>query len=187
MYRNWTSLIKPQRVEFVEGADPQRKATIVVEPLERGFGTTLGNALRRVLSSSLPGAAISSVRIGGAVDAISAIPGIVENATDILLNLKGVVVRMEFGGTQIVSLVSEREGLATAGDIMAVPGIEILNPDHPIATVSRGGRLDVLRRASLASSLSLKCSGVMSLMTPDKSRNLPSASIKPGFSRPTAP
>ncbi|MEO5351144.1 MAG: DNA-directed RNA polymerase subunit alpha [Magnetococcus sp. YQC-3] len=144
MYRNWTSLIKPQRVEFVEGADPQRKATIVVEPLERGFGTTLGNALRRVLSSSLPGAAISSVRIGGAVDAISAIPGIVENATDILLNLKGVVVRMEFGATQTVSLVSEREGLATAGDIMAVPGIEILNPDHPIATVSRGGRLDVL-------------------------------------------
>ena len=142
MYRNWTALIKPSKVDFV-GGDSRHRATVVVEPLERGFGTTLGNTLRRVLISSLQGAAISSVRIGGVVDAISAIPGIVENATDIVLNLKGVVVQMESGGTQTVSLVSEREGLATAGDIIPVPGIEILNPDHPIATVGRGGRLDM--------------------------------------------
>ncbi|MEO5351019.1 MAG: DNA-directed RNA polymerase subunit alpha [Magnetococcus sp. YQC-3] len=138
------NLIKPQRVEFVEVGDSRCRATVTVEPLERGFGTTLGNALRRVLISSLQGAAISSVRIGGALDAISAIPGIVENATDILLNLKGVIVRMESGGTQTMSLVSEREGLATAGDIMPVPGIEILNPDYPISTISKGGRLDML-------------------------------------------
>ncbi len=144
MYRNWTALVKPKRVDFVGGGDPRYKATMVVEPLERGFGTTIGNALRRVLISSLPGAAISSVTIGGAVDSVSAIPGIVETVTDIVLNLKGVIIRTEGNDTQTISLVSEREGVVTAGDIEPTPGIKILNPDHPIATVGRGGRLDIL-------------------------------------------
>ncbi|MBF0584308.1 MAG: DNA-directed RNA polymerase subunit alpha [Magnetococcales bacterium] len=148
MYRNWTSLIKPQRVEFVDGEDPQRRATVIVEPLERGFGTTLGNALRRVLISSMQGAAISSVTIKGAVDAFSAIPGIVESVTDIVLNLKGVIVRTETADVQTICLVSERRGVVTAGDIESVPGITILNPDHPIATVGRGGRLEMLMKVT---------------------------------------
>ncbi|MBF0141080.1 MAG: DNA-directed RNA polymerase subunit alpha [Magnetococcales bacterium] len=144
MYRNWTELIKPSKVDFVGSGDSQHKATIVVEPLERGFGTTLGNALRRVLISSLQGSAISSVRVEGFSQEIVAVPGVAEDLTEIVLNLKGVVIHTESCEPQTLSLVSDLAGVVTAASIICGKGIQILNPDHYIATVNRGGRLDMV-------------------------------------------
>ncbi|MBF0461891.1 MAG: DNA-directed RNA polymerase subunit alpha [Magnetococcales bacterium] len=144
MYRNWTELIKPHRVEFVGDGDTRYKATMVLEPLERGFGTTLGNALRRVLISSLQGAAISSVMIDGVVNVFPAIPGVIENVTDIVLNLKGVVVRSNSREPRTMTLMSKKAGVVTAGDIACGQGVEILNPNHPIATINKGGRLNMV-------------------------------------------
>jgi DNA-directed RNA polymerase subunit alpha len=92
--KNWQALIKPTKLEVVPGADPKRVATIVAEPLERGFGLTLGNALRRVLLSSLQGAAVTAVRIDGVLHEFSTIPGVREDVTDIVLNIKSLAVRM---------------------------------------------------------------------------------------------
>jgi DNA-directed RNA polymerase subunit alpha len=143
MYRNWTSLIKPSRVEFLGGEDPKRKATLIIEPLERGFGTTIGHALRRVLMSSLQGSAISAVEIEGASHETVAIPGVVEDVTTILLNLKGVIVHKKNGEPQTLRLTSEQECLVTAGAITGGEGVKILNPDHPIATINKSGRLSM--------------------------------------------
>ncbi|MBF0140578.1 MAG: DNA-directed RNA polymerase subunit alpha [Magnetococcales bacterium] len=143
MYRNWTALIKPSKVELVESRDARSRAAMIIEPLERGFGTTLGNALRRVLISSLQGSAISSVRVEGFSQEIVAVPGVAEDLTEIVLNLKGVVVRTESCEPQTLSLVSDRVGVVTAESIVCSRGIQILNPDHYIATVNRGGRLDM--------------------------------------------
>ena len=139
MYRNWTALIKPNRVEFVGDGDSRYKATVVVEPLERGFGTTLGNALRRVLISSLQGAAISSIKIEGVSHGVATIPGVVEDVTGIILNLKGVVVRTDSSEPQTMALISKKAGVVTAGDIDCGRDVQILNPDHPIATINKGG------------------------------------------------
>lgn len=144
MYRNWTALIKPSKVDFVGGGDSRHKATMVVEPLERGFGTTLGNALRRVLISSLQGAAISSVKIAGVSHGAAAVSGVVEDVTGIILNLKGVVVHSDSSEPQTMTLIAEQAGVVTAGNIDHGPEIKILNQDHPIATVGKGGRLEML-------------------------------------------
>ena len=144
MYRNWTELIKPNMVDFVGGGDSRHKATVVVEPLERGFGTTLGNAMRRVLISSLQGAAISSVKIEGVSHEAATVPGVVEDVTGIILNLKGVIIRTDSSGPQTMTLTAKKSGVVTAGNIKCGEGVQILNPDHPVATVNAGGRLNMV-------------------------------------------
>ncbi|MEQ8368511.1 MAG: DNA-directed RNA polymerase subunit alpha, partial [Roseicyclus sp.] len=104
IHKNWQELIKPTQLVVNPGNDPAKKATVVAEPLERGFGLTLGNALRRVLMSSLQGAAITSVQIDGVLHEFSSVAGVREDVTDIVLNLKGVAIRMEADGPQRVSL-----------------------------------------------------------------------------------
>ena len=114
-----------------------------LEPLERGFGTTIGNALRRVMLSSLPGSAISSIRIEGVQHEFQTIEGVVEDVTSIILNLKGVVVKNHSSEQKIVRLVADKEGVVTAGDIERDADIEIINPDKVIATIAKGGKLNM--------------------------------------------
>ncbi|MBF0124410.1 MAG: DNA-directed RNA polymerase subunit alpha [Magnetococcales bacterium] len=144
MYRNWTELIKPQRVELVGGVDVQRKATLVAEPLERGFGTTLGNALRRVMLSSLQGAAVTSIRIEGVLHEFSAIPGVLEDVTEIILNLKELALRMDGAGSKTIHLKVEGECDVTASMIETGHGIEVLDPGHHIATLNKSGKLNMV-------------------------------------------
>ena len=144
MYRNWTELIKPRKVEMVERGDTRLKATLVAEPLERGFGTTLGNALRRVLLSSLQGAAVSSIQIEGVLHEFSSVPGVLEDVTDIILNLKGLALRVKSAqAPKTIRLYAEKEGIVTAGMIDCGHEVEILNPDHHIATLNKSGKLDI--------------------------------------------
>ena len=134
--KNWKELIRPARPVVEHGFDPIRKATLVVEPLERGFGTTLGNALRRVLLSSLQGAAITGMQIDGVVHEFSSIAGVREDVTTIVLNLKQVAVRM-------ISETPKRMTLRASGSgQIEVPGdVEILNPDLVICTLDDGAEI----------------------------------------------
>lgn len=144
MYRNWTELIKPRKVELVEKGDTRLKAALVAEPLERGFGTTLGNALRRVLLSSLQGAAVSSIQIEGVLHEFSSVPGVLEDVTNIILNLKGLAIRVKStSAPKVIHLRAETEGVVTAGMIDFGHEVEILNPDHHIATLNKSGKLDI--------------------------------------------
>ncbi|MBF0156522.1 MAG: DNA-directed RNA polymerase subunit alpha [Magnetococcales bacterium] len=144
MYRNWTELIKPRTIELTGEGDLKRRATLVAEPLERGFGTTLGNALRRVLLSSLQGAAVTRVRIEGVLHEFSSVPGVLEDVTDIILNIKGLAIRMDGQGPRTLHLKAEGEGNVTARQIESGHDIEILNPDHHLATLNKSGKLDVI-------------------------------------------
>ncbi|MBF0456198.1 MAG: DNA-directed RNA polymerase subunit alpha [Magnetococcales bacterium] len=143
MYRNWTELIKPQKIELESGDLPSQSASLIAEPLERGFGTTLGNALRRVLLSSLQGAAVSSVKIEGVLHEFSSVPGVLEDVTDIILNLKGLALRVASGESRTITLKTDKEGPVTAGMIDPGHDIEILNPDHHIATLNKGATLEM--------------------------------------------
>ena len=105
--KNWTELIKPNKLQIEGGADGKREATVVAEPLERGFGLTLGNALRRVLLSSLQGAAVTSVQIEGVLHEFSSIPGVREDVTDIVLNIKAIALRMHGEGPKRMLLRSD--------------------------------------------------------------------------------
>ncbi len=135
---NWQQLIRPMQLDIKPGADPSRQATIVAEPLERSFGLTLGNALRRILLSSLRGAAITSVQIDNVLHEFSSVPGVREDVTDIVLNLKGVAVSMLVDGPKKVSISAKGPGLVTAGDINETAGISILNKDHVICHLDEG-------------------------------------------------
>lgn len=115
----------------------------IVEPLERGYSATLGNALRRVLLSSLPGAAISSIRIEGVTHEFSIIPGVAEDLLQIILNLKKIVVKSYSDTPKVVSLVSKKKGVLTAGDIEHDAEIEIINKDQVIATIDSGGKIEI--------------------------------------------
>jgi DNA-directed RNA polymerase subunit alpha len=132
--KNWQDLIKPNKVEFQAGSS-RTKATLIAEPLERGFGLTLGNALRRVLLSSLRGAAITAVQIDGVLHEFSSIPGVREDVTDIILNIKEVAIRMDGDGPKRMVVRKAGPGTVTAGDIQTVGDIEILNPEHVICTL----------------------------------------------------
>ena len=112
-----------------------------LEPLERGFGTTIGNALRRVMLSSLPGSAISAVKIEGALHEFQTLEGVVEDVITIILNLKGVVVKNHTEEDKIITLNITEEGTVTAGDIVCDADVEIINKDHVIANVAKGGKL----------------------------------------------
>ena len=114
-----------------------------LEPLERGFGYTIGNALRRVMLSSLPGSAITSVKIDGILHEFQTIEGVVEDVTTIVLNLKGVVIKKHTEEEKIIKVSKEGEGVITAGDIVCDADVEIVNPEHVIATLAKGGKLDM--------------------------------------------
>ena len=115
IHRNWSELIKPQQLEVRPGNDPQRQATLIAEPLERGFGLTLGNALRRVLLSSLQGGAITSVQIDNVLHEFSSVAGVREDVTDIVLNLKGVAIKMDVDGPKRLTVQAKGPGAVTAG------------------------------------------------------------------------
>ncbi|MFW5972052.1 MAG: DNA-directed RNA polymerase subunit alpha [Bacillota bacterium] len=131
--------IEKPRVEIVESDEKFGK--FEVSPLERGYGITLGNALRRILLSSLPGAAITSVKIDGVKHEFSTVPGVVEDVTKIILNLKGVVLKYTGEEVEKITLNYEGEGEVTAGDFKTTGNIEFINPDHHIATLESDGRL----------------------------------------------
>ena len=138
IHKNWSDLIKPSALDIKPGDVPARKATLVAEPLERGFGLTLGNALRRVLLSSLQGGAITSVQIDNVLHEFSSVAGVREDVTDIVLNLKGVALKMEVEGPKRLSISAKGPGVVTAGDISESAGIEILNRDHVICHLDEG-------------------------------------------------
>ena len=127
--------IEKPEVRFTGSAEDSAFGTFVVEPLERGFGTTLGNSLRRVLLSSLPGYAITSVKIDNVLHEFSTIPNVKEDVTEIVLNLKGVILKIHGDGPKIMYIEANGSGEITAGDIKADSEVEILNPDHHIATL----------------------------------------------------
>ena len=135
MQRNWRSLIQPKRIDIDETTHTHFYGEFSCQPLERGFGTTLGNALRRVLLSSIQGAAIVSVKFDGVLHEFSTIPGVKEDVTDIILNLKGVRLKLHQDGPRTIRIDASREGVITAADIETDGAVEILNPDHYIATL----------------------------------------------------
>ena len=138
IHKNWQELIRPHGLDIEPGADPDRVATAVAEPLERGFGLTLGNALRRVLLSSLQGAAVNAVQIDGVLHEFSSVRGVREDVTDIVLNLKGLAVRMDVEGSKRLQLNATGPGVVTAADITEIMGVEIINKDHVICHLDEG-------------------------------------------------
>ena len=133
---------KPQ-YKVSEYVESNNYGKFVLEPLERGFGATIGNALRRVMLSSLPGSAIVSVKIDGVMHEFQTIEGVYEDVTTIILNLKGIVVKNHSEEDKILKLSVSKEGLVTANDIECPSDVEIINKDHPIATIVKGGSLDM--------------------------------------------
>lgn len=141
LQRNWESLIKPEKLEVESGNDPSCVATVVAEPLERGFGMTLGNAIRRVLLSSLQGAAVTAVQIDGVLHEFSTIPGVREDVTDIVLNVKQLALRMHGEGPKRMMLSATGPGEVRAEQIQAGHDVEIMNPDLVICTLDDGVKL----------------------------------------------
>ncbi|HEY8210341.1 MAG TPA: DNA-directed RNA polymerase subunit alpha [Myxococcaceae bacterium] len=139
--KNWRDLIKPRRMEVDQDSLTQTYGKFTAEPLERGFGTTLGNSLRRVLLSSLQGAAISSVKIEGVDHEFTTVPEVSEDVTDIVLNLKEVLLRMHTNEPKTLRIEAEGPKEIKAGDIIADEQVEILNPGHHVCTLSEGGKL----------------------------------------------
>jgi len=137
--KNWQELIKPNKVEFTSSG--RTKVNLVAEPLERGFGLTLGNALRRVLLSSLRGAAVTAVQIDGVLHEFSSIPGVREDVTDIVLNIKEIAIKMDGDDSKRMVVRKQGPGVVTAGDIQTVGDIEILNPNHVICTLDEGAEI----------------------------------------------
>jgi DNA-directed RNA polymerase subunit alpha len=142
--RNWRELIRPRRLESDEPGANERYARFWCEPLERGFGQTLGNSLRRVLLSSLQGAAITSVKIQGVLHEFSTIPGVLEDVSDIVLNLKEVRLRMHAPGPRLLRVHRSGSGILTAGELVSDDSsIEVMNPEHKIASLSADAEVDM--------------------------------------------
>lgn len=139
--RNWQQLIRPEKPNVEQSNDPTRRMRLVAEPLERGFGVTLGNALRRVLLSSLQGAAVTAVQIDGVVHEFSSIEGVREDVVDIILNIKQLAIRMHAEGPKRMVLRASSKGEVTAGMIDAPSDIEILNPELVLCTLDEGANL----------------------------------------------
>ena len=135
--------IKKPRIECSETPSDDSYGKYVVEPLERGYGTTLGNSLRRVLLSSLPGTAVTSIRIAGIQHEFTTIPGVKEDVTEIILNVKGIIARLHSDGPKTVYIEASGERNVTAGDIKADGEVEVLNPDHHIATLGPDASLSM--------------------------------------------
>ncbi len=142
--KNWKELIKPQKIDIKQKEEaPDRFGVIVAEPLERGFGLTIGNALRRVLLSSLQGAAVTTIKIDGVVHEFSSIEGVREDVTDIILNIKTLALRMHSEGTKRVNLTATGPCEVTAGMIDTDADLEVLNPDLVICTLDKGAKLHI--------------------------------------------
>ena len=141
--KNWNTLIKPSKIVCEAVSDDNKVATIVIAPLERGFGLTLGNALRRILLSSLQGAAITSLRTSGVVHEFATKSGIKEDMVDLILNLKGVNIKMNSADKKIVKLKAKGSGPITAANIESTTEVEVLNPDHYICTLSKDADIEI--------------------------------------------
>ena len=139
--KNWQELIRPNKLQVAPGTDANRFATLVAEPLERGFGQTLGNALRRILLSSLQGAAVQSVHIDGVLHEFSSIAGVREDVTDIVLNIKDIAIKMQGEGPKRMVVKKQGPGTVTAGDIQTVGDVVVLNPDLAICTLDEGAEI----------------------------------------------
>ena len=141
--KNWRELIKPKRVEIDQGSSTNLYGKFTCEPLERGFGITIGNALRRILLSSLQGAAIVSVKFDGVLHEFSTVPGVFEDVTDIILNLKEIKLKIVDAEEAVIHISQEGEGKVTAGDIETHGLVEILNTDQHIATLNKEAKLNM--------------------------------------------
>jgi DNA-directed RNA polymerase subunit alpha len=141
--RNWRDLIRPKAIQLDPESNSESYGKFTCEPLERGFGITIGNSLRRVLLASLQGAAITAVRLDGALHEFTTIPDVIEDVTDIILNLKEVVFKVDSAKTFNVRLEKEGPGPVLAGDIKVVDGLTVLNPQHLIATLDKKGPLSM--------------------------------------------
>jgi len=141
--KSWKDLIRPKRLEAEKETLTPSYGKFSAEPFERGFGITIGNSLRRILLSSLQGAAIASVKIDGVLHEFSTIPGVKEDATEILLNLKEVRLKLHTDGPKTIRVKAEGPKVVKAGDILTGEAVEILNPDHLIATLSRDAKLSM--------------------------------------------
>ncbi len=135
--------IQKPRIECIENVGDDSYGKYVVEPLERGYGTTIGNSLRRILLSSLPGTAVTTVKIAGVQHEFSVIPGVKEDVTEIVLNIKGIIAKLYSEGVKTVYIEAAGEGAVTAGDIKADSDVEILNPEHHIATLGPEATLNM--------------------------------------------
>lgn len=133
--------IEKPTIEILELSEDNKYGKFVVEPLERGFGTTLGNSLRRILLSSLPGAAVSSIKVDGVLHEFSTIPGVKEDMVEIVLNLKELVLKMHSDEPKVLTINAQGPKIVTAGDIITDPDVEILNPEQLIATLNEDGKL----------------------------------------------
>jgi len=140
---NWQVLIKPTKLDIVVDSDDNRLASIVAEPLERGYGLTLGNSLRRVLLSSLQGAAVTALRIDGVLHEFTSVPGVREDITDLVLNVKEIALRMEAETSKRLTLSKKGPGAVTAGDIEATGDIEVLNPDLVLCHLDNGAEINI--------------------------------------------
>ena len=141
--RNWQELIKPTKLDIVSGSDSVRTASVVAEPLERGYGLTLGNALRRVLLSSLQGAAVTAIQIDGILHEFSSLPGVREDITDLVLNVKEIALRMNAEGPKRLTLAKQGPGAVVAGDIKVTGDIEVLNPELVICHLDDGAEINI--------------------------------------------
>src|SRR6202171_4852590 len=144
----WKGFQKPKRLEIDPETLTSTYGKFYAQPFERGFGTTIGNALRRVLLSSIEGAAITAVKIEGVLHEFSSLPGVVEDVTDIILNLKQIPIKMHSTDEQLLAIDVGRRGKVTAADRQGDSSIEILDPDAPVATLSENGRLRMEMRVS---------------------------------------
>jgi DNA-directed RNA polymerase subunit alpha len=135
--------IQKPRIECIENVGDESYGKYVVEPLERGYGTTIGNSLRRILLSSLPGTAVTSIKIAGVQHEFSTIPGVKEDVTEIVLNVKGIIAKLYSEGVKTVYIEANGEGIVTAGDIKADSDVEVLNPEHHIATLGPDATLNM--------------------------------------------
>jgi len=141
--KNWKELIKPAKLTVKHNNDQKSNATIIAEPIERGFGVTIGNALRRILLSSLQGSAITSMQVQGALHEFSSLPGVREDLTDMILNIKGIKVKMEEEGPKKTYLNVEGPLTVTASHIEETSNITIMNPEHEICTLEEGNKLSI--------------------------------------------
>ena len=141
--KNWRELIRPKRVEIDQKSSTNFYGKFVCEPLERGFGITIGNALRRILFSSLQGVAVVSVKFDGVLHEFSTIPGVFEDVTDIILNLKEIRLKSVDDEEAVIHLSREGEGKVTAGDIDTYGLVEVMNPDQHIATLNKEAKLNM--------------------------------------------
>ena len=143
VYKHWTDLIKPKQLEVEEKTLTSTYGRFFAEPYERGFGQTVGNSMRRILLSSLMGASIVAVRIKSILHEFSTVPGVTEDVADIILNLKEVRLRLNESEQQTLKIEAKGPGVIYAKDIIAPPAIDILNPEHKIATLSRDAKLEM--------------------------------------------